>query len=79
MSYGVEIAPPARRQLKKLKKADQKRIIDSIDALGEDPRPAGMKKLSGALELYRIREGDYRIIYQVRDEVLLVLVVKDVY
>jgi len=76
VAYRVEIAPAARRQIKRLKKAVQERIISSVDALGEEPRPAGIKKLSGAKELYRVREGDYRIIYQVQDEVLLVLVVK---
>ena len=76
MAYRVEIAPAARRQIKKLKKATQKRIIASIEALGGNPRPSGVKEFSAARELYRVREGDYRIIYQVQDEVLLVLVVK---
>ena len=76
MSYRVEIAPAAQRQLRKLKKLAQRRILASLEALAENPRPAGMKKLSGAPELYRIREGDYRIIYQIQEEVLLVLVVK---
>jgi mRNA interferase RelE/StbE len=76
VAYRVEIAPAARRRIKKLNKTAQERIISTIDALGEDPRSAGMKKLSGANDLYRVREGDYRIIYQVRDAILLVLVVK---
>lgn len=76
MRYRVEIAPAAQRQLRKLKKLAQKRFLNSIEALAEDPRPAGPRKLSGTEELYRIREGDFRIIYEIRDEVLLVLVVK---
>lgn len=76
MSYRVEIAPAAQRQLRNLKKLAQKRILAGLEALAENPRPAGMKRLSGAQELYRIREGDYRIIYQIQEEVLLVLVVK---
>lgn len=76
MRYRVEIAPAAQRQLRKLKKLAQKRILKGIEALADDPRPAGLRKLSGTEELYRIREGDYRIIHQIRDEVLLVLVVK---
>jgi mRNA interferase RelE/StbE len=76
VAYQVEISPAARRRIKKLKKAAQKRIVACIEALGGDPRPAGVKKLSGVEDLYRVREGDYRIIYQVQDEILLVLVLK---
>ncbi len=60
------------------------RIETKIDGLARDPRPRGVKKLAGEEELYRLRVGDYRIIYQVRDRVLVVLVVnvghrRDVY
>jgi len=47
-----------------------------IDALADGPRPAGAKKLKGGGELWRIRVGDYRIVYAVRDRILLVLVVR---
>lgn len=76
MAYSVEVAPAARRQVKKLEKGLQKRIVTAIEALGEDPRPKGAKKLSTTKELYRVRESDFRIIYEIRDEVLHVLVVK---
>ena len=55
-----------------------------MDALAANPRPKGVKKLSGPDDLYRIRVGDYRIVYQIHDDRLIVLVVrighrKDVY
>ena len=74
MAYRVEIAPLARRQLRKLERATQLRLIERIEALGANPRPAGTKKLAGGESLYRIRVGEYRVIYQVRDQVLVVLV-----
>jgi mRNA interferase RelE/StbE len=43
------------------------KIIAKIDSLADDPRPRGVKKLSGRLDTYRVRQGDYRMIYQVRD------------
>jgi mRNA interferase RelE/StbE len=72
----VEVAPAARRQVKKLRRGVQERIVKAIESLGQDPRPKGVKKLSATKDLYRMREGDYRIIYEIRDEALLVLVVK---
>ena len=51
------------------------RILECLDALAEDPRPRGCEKLSGQ-ERYRVRRGVYRIIYEIQDEVLLVVVVK---
>jgi mRNA interferase RelE/StbE len=74
--YTIEIAPAAERALKKLQADIQKRIIKALLKLQEDPRPAGVKKLSGEDDLYRIRVGDYRIVYQIRDNELVVLVVR---
>jgi mRNA interferase RelE/StbE len=53
----------------------RKRISQAIDSLETNARPAGSKKLKGAEELYRLRVGDYRIIYTVEDNELLVIVV----
>ena len=55
---------------------EQKRIQPKIDALATEPRPEGVVKLKGEENLYRIRVGDYRVIYNVQDDRLLVLVVK---
>ena len=76
MKYRVELAPAARRQMKKLSAAIQKRITGRLRKLAVNPRPSGMKKLSDEHDLYRVRVGDYRIIYTIRDEELIVLVVK---
>ena len=77
MGYRVEFAPRAEREFKKLTRPVQVRLKTRIDALAEEnPRPKGVERLSGEEPLYRIRGGDYRVIYAIGDEVLLVLVVR---
>ena len=76
MTYSILLAPAAERQLKALADATQKRIITRLKALQHNPRPQGVKKLAGEDDLYRIREGNYRIIYTIQDKELIVLVVK---
>jgi len=53
----------------------QKRIVRSIESLADDPRPGGVKKLAGADDLWRLRVGDYRVIYEIRDRALVVLII----
>ena len=75
MPYTVEILRRAEKALRAL--TDRKlylRIREVIDALAVEPRPHGCTKLSGAKNIYRVRVGDYRIIYQIEDDRLLVLV-----
>jgi mRNA interferase RelE/StbE len=84
VAYHVLTSPAARRDLKCIRGAVRRRIADAIDGLGDDPRPHGHVKFTGPDELYRIRVGDYRIVYQIADDRLIVLVVrvghrKDVY
>ena len=74
--YTIEIAPAVERAIKKLSAEVKKRIIKALLKLGVEPRPPGVKKLSGEEDLYRIRAGDYRIVYQIRDNELVVLVVR---
>ena len=76
MVYSILLAPPAERQLKAFSPPIQKRLVKRLKTLRENPRPQGVKKLSGEDDLYRMREGDYRIIYTIRDKELIVLVVK---
>ena len=77
MAYVVEFAPAARRQLKKLDRPVQKRILRRVERLEDQPRPKTAEKLKGTTEpFYRIREGDYRIIYAIEDDRLIVLVVR---
>lgn len=65
--YAVTFARSARRELEALEAALVARIIDRIEALAEDPRPPGCRKLRGTKNLWRIRVGDYRVIYAVSD------------
>lgn len=74
MSYSVVIEAPAQRELRKLPVTLLNRIGAAIDSLASEPRLSGCKKLKGR-EAYRIRVGDYRIIYEIRDEELIVTVI----
>ena len=75
--YRVLLRPPAQKFLRKLRdKSLTARLIAAMRGLASQPRPPGCEKLVGPDNLYRIRVGDYRIVYQARDEVLLVLVLK---
>jgi mRNA interferase RelE/StbE len=75
MAYEVEVRPLAKRQIRRLPIAAQDQIRPVIRALANEPRPSGVVKLHGADDLYRVRSGDYRIVYQIRDAVLVVVVV----
>jgi len=74
--YRVELTPAADRQLSKLRGAAREMLAAAIVALASNPRPAGCKKLRGAGDLWRIRVRDYRIVYRIAKERLLVTVVK---
>ncbi|HBP89137.1 MAG TPA: type II toxin-antitoxin system mRNA interferase toxin, RelE/StbE family [Nitrospiraceae bacterium] len=74
MAYSILLAPPAERQLKALPQAVQKRLVKRLKTLQINPRPQGVKKLAGEDDLYRVREGSYRIIYTIREKALIVLV-----
>ena len=77
MAYVVEFSPAARRQLRKLDPPILKRILRRIEKLEKQPRPKSAKKLQGSSEpLYRVRESDYRIVYSIEDDRLIVLVVR---
>ncbi len=77
MTHAVELTPAARRQLRKLDPPIQRRIAARIDALAEDPRPDGVVKLTDIdPPAYRVREGDWRIVYRIEDDALVVVVVR---
>ena len=76
MTYSIEFKTSAKPQLAKLHKAIALRLQTKIEALAEEPRPLGHRKLKRFENSYRIRVGDYRVIYEIHDDVLLVLVVK---
>ena len=75
-AYRIDITPSATKELAGLPIADQRRIAAKIDALAMNPRLDGSQKLAGADDLYRIRSGDYRVIYQIQNKHLIVLVVR---
>jgi len=76
MPYLVEFAVSALREFKRLERAVQRRIATHIDGLASNPFPAGAKKLRGSPDHYRIRVGDYRVIYRVDGKRVTVLILK---
>jgi mRNA interferase RelE/StbE len=84
-SYRVLIKPSAAKEIEAVdQKKDRQRIVARILALADKPRPIGSEKLAGQSDRYRIRIGQYRVVYSIADDDLVVLVVrvadrKDVY
>ena len=74
-SYRIVIKKSAAKELERIEKKDRIRIIEKIRSLASDPHPVGSKKLSGE-EKYRIRQENYRILYRMIDDELVVNVVK---
>jgi len=74
VSYQIELRPAAVRALKRIDHQDRDRIRGAISLLGENPRPPGAKALKGRPVL-RVRVGDYRIIYTVDNDILIVTVI----
>jgi mRNA interferase RelE/StbE len=73
-SYNLLIKPSAAKELEAVPKKDRQRIVTKIRNLSVEPRPAGCERLSGH-ELYRVRQGNYRILYTVHDAELIVVIV----
>lgn len=76
MTYRVEFTKKAQKQLKALPAVVEARIQPKIEALANEPRPIGAARIEGEENQYRIRVGDYRVLYEIQDDVLLVLVVR---
>jgi mRNA interferase RelE/StbE len=74
-SYSLEVKRSAAKEIADLPKSDCQRVVAKIQLLAGDPRPHGCEKLSGA-EKYRIRQGNYRILYEVDDSTKRVIIVK---
>ena len=74
-NYKILIKLSAKKELEKLPKKDLQKIIVKIQDLSSDPRPIGSEKLSGD-DKYRLRQGNYRIVYSIEDEQLIIFVVK---
>ena len=83
-SYKVELSRSAEKDLRRIDRSKLSAIYQAIESLSEEPRPLGVKKLAGADRTFRIRVGDYRIVYEIENDVLIVFVIrvahrKDVY
>ena len=78
MSDGCQvlIEAPAWDAIMDLPRRMQERVLDAIEDLEQNPRPSGVTKMRGEADTYRVRSGDYRILYTIEDDVLRVLVVK---
>ncbi len=74
--YRVEFEKNAHKELKKITYETKVRLLNYIQKLAVNPRPVGCKKLVGQQDMWRIRVGNFRIIYSVFDSTLLVLVIK---
>ncbi len=76
VNYSIVISSTAEKSLKKIPKKDIQKIVEAILILGIKPFPDGCRKLSGEENSYRIRQGNYRIIYEVDGNKLLILILK---
>ncbi|MEW6871259.1 type II toxin-antitoxin system RelE/ParE family toxin [Trueperella pyogenes] len=76
MRYHVEFTSAAARQVKKLSRPTRERVLSAAEALAANPRPQGSRKLVGEQRAWRIRIGEYRIIYEIFDDSLTVTVVR---
>ena len=74
--YSIEISRTAEKQLEKLNRDDQRRVVRAILALADDPRPQGSRKLAGYDDVFRIRVGRYRVLYSISGKKLVVIILK---
>ncbi|WP_298742960.1 type II toxin-antitoxin system RelE/ParE family toxin [uncultured Microbacterium sp.] len=74
MTYQIQVLPIATRAIKKFPPEAKRRVQAVVELLAEDPRPPAAKKLTGRPE-WRVRTGDYRVLYRIHDDVLTVVVV----
>jgi mRNA interferase RelE/StbE len=76
-AYSLEIKRSAARELEAVEpRAQRRRLVARIQSLATEPRPAGSQKLAGAAALHRVRQGDYRIVYEIDDSTRRVVIVK---
>jgi mRNA interferase RelE/StbE len=76
VAYTIQFKTSAARELRKLPAQVEAQIRPVIDALANDPRPSSVVKMHGYQSTYRVRSGDFRVVYEIHDEVLTVLVVR---
>ena len=76
MKYKIEFKRSAAKALRKIPKSDQMRIADKIDSLSENLPDPAITKMKGDNPFHRIRVGDYRIIYEIHGDILLIVILK---
>ena len=76
MSYQVEIKNSAAKALKRIPKAQRIRIVEKIDSIAENLPNPETTKMKGNNPFHRVRVGDYRIVYEIQEEILIILIVK---
>ena len=76
MTYAIALAPPAARQLRKFDPQVRRRIQAVVELLATEPRPPAATRLVGGSGEWRVRTGDYRIVYEIEDDRLLILVLR---
>lgn len=76
MRYTITLTPRAAKELRAIARSDQERLARRIDGLALNPKPYGVRKLSGDENLYRIRVGDFRVVYSIEDRRLVVMVIR---
>ena len=74
--HEIRFARSAWKELESLEKAASNRVLQAIEKLAENPRPVGCKKLQGEKDAFRIRVGVYRVVYEIEDKKLVVLIVR---
>ena len=76
MEYEILIKPSAEKSMNRLPRRIRSRIVAALEGLREDPRPRGVVKLGGADDFWRIRVGSYRVVYEIDDDQLTVLILR---
>ena len=75
-SYKLSFKRSAEKELRKISKPDLRRIVERIEALSRDPRPSGAHRMKGEGRYWRLRQGDYRVVYEINDREMEISVVK---
>ena len=76
MDYRLEYRASVKKELRKIHQTDRRALISKILLLRENPRPEGSAKLKGSTDLFRVRHGDYRVVYQIQNSHLVVLIIR---
>jgi len=76
MTFALEYKSSVKKELRKLSRIDRILIVQKIELLKREPRPEGSAKLKGSRDLFRIRHGDYRVIYRVKKDILIIIIIR---